>query len=123
MFTVLSLKKGFCYNISMGTIRENVRQNLIQYLSLKNITQKEFALKLGVSQSAVTNWIKGKNSPDIELVAQICTILNISVNELFKSTESYSRTELEEKVIRRFHERKELQQAILILLGLENYKE
>lgn len=67
----------------MGQIRENVKKNLGYYLSLQGISQKELAERLGVSQSAVTNWIKGKNSPDIEAVAQICQVLRISVSDLF----------------------------------------
>lgn len=67
----------------MGEIRDNVKKNLGYYLSLNGISQKELADKLSVSQSAVTNWIKGKNSPDIEVVAQICDILEISVTDLF----------------------------------------
>ena len=61
----------------MGEIRENVKQNLGYFLSLRGMSQKELAMKLGVSQSAVTNWIKGKNSPDIEMVALICQHLHI----------------------------------------------
>lgn len=67
----------------VGEIRDNVKKNLGYYLSLKKISQKQLAEKLRVSQSAVTNWIKGKNSPDIEAVAQICNILEISVTDLF----------------------------------------
>lgn len=67
----------------MGQIRENVKKNLGYYLSLQGISQKELAERLGVSQSAVTNWIKGKNSPDIEAVAQICQVLRVSVSDLF----------------------------------------
>lgn len=76
----------------MGEIRENVKQNLGYFLSLRGMSQKELAMKLGVSQSAVTNWIKGKNSPDIEMVALICQHLHISVAELFGMTgdETYS---------------------------------
>ena len=70
-------------DVHMGEIRENVRKNLGYYLSLKSISQKELAERLGVSQSAVTNWMKGKNSPDIETVAQICKVLEISVIDLF----------------------------------------
>lgn len=69
----------------MGEVRENVRKNLGYYLSLRKLSQKDLADKLNVSQSAVTNWIKGKNSPDIETVSQICEILNISVVDLFGS--------------------------------------
>lgn len=71
----------------MAVIRENIRKNLGYYLSLKKMSQKEFAEKIGVSQSSVTCWLKGKNSPDIEVVARICDVLEISVLDLFGSNE------------------------------------
>lgn len=111
----------------MGIIRDNVKKNLGYYLSLKGITQKELAKKLNVSQSAVTNWIKGKNSPDIELVAEICDILDISVTELFGvntnepeaelSTDQY--TETERQIILQYRQKPELHQAIHILLDIK----
>ena len=67
----------------MGEVRENVKRNLGYFLSLRGMSQKELAIKLDVSQSAVTNWIKGKNSPDIEAVVRICRCLDISVEDLF----------------------------------------
>lgn len=72
----------------MGVIRDNVKQNLGYYLSLRGITQKELAERLGVSQAAVTNWVKGKNSPDIDVLADICEFLNISVSNLLGIHES-----------------------------------
>ena len=72
----------------MGEIRENLRENLSNYLSVKGVSQKQLAEKLDVSQSAVTNWVKGNNSPDIETVAKICDVLNISVVDLFGSNGS-----------------------------------
>lgn len=67
----------------MGEIRDNVQRNLILYLSISGLSQKEFAKRIGVSQSSVTNWVKGSNSPDIEVVARICDVLGISVVQLF----------------------------------------
>ena len=67
----------------MGEIRDNIQKNLGYYLTLRGMSQKDFADALGVSQSAVTCWIKGKNSPDIETISKICDLLNISVVELF----------------------------------------
>lgn len=69
----------------MGELRDSLKQNLNHYLSISGMTQKEFAIKLGVSQAAVTNWTKGNNSPDIDVIAQICDILGITINELIKS--------------------------------------
>lgn len=67
----------------MGNLREIIRSNLERYLAESGYTQKEFAEKLGVSKSSVTNWIKGKNSPDVELVAPICKLLNITINDFY----------------------------------------
>jgi len=80
----------------VGEIRDNVKRNLGYYLSLKGMSQKELAEKLGVSQSAVTNWIKGKNAPDIEMVAQICDALEISVSDLFGADGSKPDAKLEQ---------------------------
>lgn len=72
----------------MGELREILRRNLAYYLDENNLSQKLFAEKLEVSQSAVTNWIKGKNSPDIELIAKMCTIFDVEITDLMseKST-------------------------------------
>jgi transcriptional regulator with XRE-family HTH domain len=102
----------------MGEIRDNVKRNLGYYLSLRGMSQKELAGKLSVSQSAVTNWIKGKNSPDIEIVARICDILDISIVELFGTNGSEQYSEQEKKVITQYRKKPELQPAIHILLGI-----
>lgn len=66
----------------MSDIRERLQCNIISLLKEKNISQKKFAELLGVSQAAVTNWVKGKNSPYIELVAKMCEIFDVSFSEL-----------------------------------------
>lgn len=67
----------------MGELREAIRASLERHISESGYSQKEIAEKLGVSKSSVTNWIKGKNSPDVELVIPICRLLNISVREFY----------------------------------------
>jgi len=103
----------------MGEIRENVKRNLGYYLSLKGMSQKGLAERLGVSQAAVTNWIKGKNSPDIEAVARICDILDITVLELFGTDGSDRYTEQERRLIEQYRAKTELRQAVNILLGID----
>lgn len=66
--------------------RESIRSNLEFYISKSPYTQKEIAEKLGVSKSSITNWIKGKNSPDINLVPGLCDILGIPFTALFPSS-------------------------------------
>ena len=67
----------------MGELREAIRASLERHIAESGYSQKEIAEKLGVSKSSVTNWIKGKNSPDVELVLPICKLLNISVREFY----------------------------------------
>lgn len=105
---------------SLGEIRDNVKRNLGYYLSLRGISQKELAERLGVSQSAVTNWIKGKNSPDIEVVAEICDVLEISVSDLFGKEEGENVNAAERKVLEQYRKKPELQQAVNILLGVDS---
>ncbi len=47
-----------------------------------NMTQKELADKLGVSDKLISKWETGNGMPDISLLDSVCSTLNISVNEL-----------------------------------------
>lgn len=51
------------------------------------MTQKEFAQKLFVTDSAVSKWERGLAYPDITLLQSICQILEISEKELLSSSE------------------------------------
>ena len=99
--------------------RENVKQNLGYFLSLRGMSQKELAMKLGVSQSAVTNWIKGKNSPDIEMVALICQHLHISVAELFGMTGDETYSDRERVLVAQYRNKPDMRRAVDILLEIE----
>lgn len=66
-----------------GEMREKIRSSLERYIAESGYTQKEIAEKLGVSKSSVTNWIKGKNSPDANLVMPICNLLNITIGQFY----------------------------------------
>lgn len=48
----------------------------------KNLTQEQFAEKIGVSNRSISRWENGKNMPDISLFAPLCELLGIGVNEL-----------------------------------------
>lgn len=48
-----------------------------------NMTQEEMAEKLGVSNRTVSRWENGKNLPDASMYASLCSLLNISLTELF----------------------------------------
>lgn len=67
----------------MGTIRDEISKNLLYYRKKNGLTQKELADKLGVKNSAVSNWEKGLNSIDIETLFEACKVFNISINDMY----------------------------------------
>ena len=48
----------------------------------KNMTQNDLALKLGITDRAVSKWENGRGMPDLSLIKDLCEILDITVNEL-----------------------------------------
>jgi len=56
----------------------------------RNLTQAELAAKLGVSQSALAMWEKGRREPDMLTVSQISSIFKISIDFLLGLTEDPS---------------------------------
>lgn len=66
----------------MSEIREMLRVNLKDRIKKSKYNQKELASELGVKPSAVSYWINGNNSPDIEMIAKICDLLNIRFSDL-----------------------------------------
>ena len=59
----------------IGDTISKMRQN-------KNMTQEEFASRLGVTPQAVSRWERGNSLPDISLIKGICDVLSISANTL-----------------------------------------
>ena len=49
----------------------------------KNMTQKDLADKLGVTDRAVSKWENGRGLPDLSLIELLCKILGITLNEFF----------------------------------------
>ena len=53
----------------------------------ENLTQKEIAEKLGITDRAVSKWECGKSMSDSSIMLDLCEILKISVNELLSGEE------------------------------------
>lgn len=45
-------------------------------------TQKQIANLLKISESNITNWKKGDNLPSLEVLYQLCILLNVSADYL-----------------------------------------
>ncbi len=67
--------------------------------ALKNLTQKQLAEKLGVTDKAVSRWETGKGIPDVSLLIPLSEVLEVSVNEIL-----IGETIEEEKKIEKYEE-------------------
>lgn len=50
--------------------------------ALKNLTQKQLAEKLGVTDKAISRWETGKGVPDVSLLIPLSNALEVSVHEI-----------------------------------------
>lgn len=67
------------------------------------LTQREFADKLYVTESAVSKWERGLSYPDVTLLRDICAVLDVSEHELLTAsvdTERRTAERLAEKYLR-----------------------
>lgn len=68
------------------------------YRENAGIEQKELAKRIGITGNSVSNWENGRSRPDINLIPDLCRVLDVSLYELFGLTdplEHYSRAEQE----------------------------
>lgn len=69
----------------------NDKKSFGEYIAQKRkqagLTQKSFADKLFVTESAVSKWERGLSYPDISLITSICENLNISEHEFLTASE------------------------------------
>lgn len=59
-------------------------ENLRNERKKRNLSQKEFAKKLGVSQNTISNWENCDRYPTIDKVIDIANILGVSVSHLLE---------------------------------------
>ena len=92
-----------------------------KYREMSGLSQKELANIIGVSNSRISNWEQGINRPDADILAELCRALNVSPSELLDvrlSPEDLN--EQERKVIMAYRAKPELQNAVNILLGIND---
>lgn len=102
-------------------MRYEIGNRIRKYREIRGLNQKDLAQLIGVSNSRVSNWEQGINRPDADILADICRALNVSPSELLDvrlSTDDLSTQE--RKVIQAYREKTDLQQAVNILLGIDD---
>lgn len=74
--------KGGVLVPDMSIIRKNIARNILYYRKKLNLNQKELAGRLSVGNSAISNWEKELNSPDIDTLFEMCRVFDININEM-----------------------------------------
>lgn len=83
------------------------------------MSQKQLAQKIGVSNSRVSNWEQGVNRPDADILAALCSALNVSPSLLLGVRLSVDELSSQEwDVVKAYRAKPELQPAVNILLGI-----
>lgn len=91
-----------------------------QYRKDKGLTQEQLANEIQVTKNRVSNWEQGINRPDADIIGNICRALNVSPSDLLDVHLTDDELDAhEKKVIKAYRAKKDLQQAVDILLGIE----
>lgn len=81
----------------IGTKIKQLRESL-------GLNQTEFASMIGVSNSRVSNWEKGINRPDVDLLSKICEVLHVSADDLLELNNDISLNAREQILIKNYKE-------------------
>ena len=100
-------------------LRYEIGSRIRKYREENNLSQKQLAEKIGVSNSRVSNWEQGLNRPDADILAAICVALDVSPSLLLGiQVTGDELTEQERKVLKAYREKEDVRQAVHILLGV-----
>ena len=57
-------------------------KRISEEIKASNLTQKQIAELLNISEGNITNWKKGENLPSVETLYRLCVILQVSADYL-----------------------------------------
>jgi transcriptional regulator with XRE-family HTH domain len=74
-------------------------QRILELLEQKDMTQRELAQKLGITEVSVSRYINGTHKPHSDIISKIAECLNVSVDYLLGRTSNKNEEELIQKFI------------------------
>lgn len=77
--------------------RERYGDRIRMYRQQKGITQPQLAQMLGLTKNTVSNWEAGRGRPDINLIPQLCELLDITVSQFFGAAGSARELNIEQQ--------------------------
>ena len=81
------------------------------------LTQREFAEKLYVTESAVSKWERGMSYPDVTLLRDICAVLGVTEHELLTASEDTERRSADRLAAKYLRLTRNYRAALYILFG------
>ena len=98
--------------------QEKIGKFIAKVRKEKNMTQQELAMKLNITDRAISHWENGRSMPDAGIMLELCKLLDINVNELLSAKkiieESYNE-QAEENLLEMRREIESKNKKILIL--------
>ena len=96
-----------------------IGNRIAKYRKLKKLSQRDFANLIGVSNSRISNWEQGTHRPDVDILADICRVLEVSPSELLDirlSTDEL--TDRERQLVLAYRSHRDMQKAVDKLLDI-----
>lgn len=69
-------------------LRQAFAENLALYLKKSKKTQRQLAAELGVTEGAVSNWIRGKDFPNPKRIEKIAAYFHITTSKLIDPSDA-----------------------------------
>jgi len=105
-------------------LKYEIGNRIRKYRKVCGLTREQLAEKINVTKSRVSNWEQGINRPDADIIGNICRALNVSPSDLLDVHLTDDELSAhEKKVIQAYRTKEDLQQAVDILLGIEDTPE
>ena len=67
--------------VFFGEVIRNARKSL-------DLTQRQLAEKIGVSNTSISNWEKGLSRPDADLIQKLCEVLHLQPNDIYGTNDA-----------------------------------
>lgn len=61
------------------------------------LTQKEFAEKMSLGESTVSNYVNGRRQPDLDMLCKMCDVLNVTADYLLGRSDTPTQKVSEEE--------------------------
>lgn len=106
----------------MGSLKDEIAKNLLYFRKKRGLTQKELSSKLGVTHNTISSWENGINSIDIEMLSNICSVLDVSIYDMYGDYTSLGNDTFsvkERDIIYKYRLSTDLQTAVDKLLDIE----